>query len=162
MELKIKLTTEQLSGIMDLVESIDDDLMVTYSLEDLCYNTYSPSINIPIEEYVIMDNEAIKIFKKVLKEEFQKFLLRDLDLLVIAILHEIGHYMTDDDEIAEKRYLAIGILEFQKSYKMLSIDELQYRYFKLPGEIDATTWAINYYNSHRKQCKKLSKLFKKC
>lgn len=68
-----------------------------------------------------------------------------------ALLHEVGHHMTEDtfdeeekDRINKKR------LRVMKTQAILS-------YYRLPDEWAATEWAVTYANSHAEEVKNLWK-----
>ena len=79
--------------------------------------------------------------------------------MVMALLHEIGHHMTDDDlgDVVE------DFCEVEKERidkEMLTADEdyskvLEWQYFNLPDEIIATAWAVNYAKQHPQKIRKM-------
>ena len=72
---------------------------------------------------------------------------------IFSLLHEVGHHMTDDDLDdmtydfceGEKAYIDS---EMQTATDIKTCKALEWKYFGLPDEILATTWAVDYMKSH--------------
>jgi len=72
---------------------------------------------------------------------------------IFSLLHEVGHHMTDDDLDdmtydfceGEKAYIDA---EMQTATDIRKCKDLEWKYFGLPDEILATTWAVEYMQSH--------------
>ena len=82
----------------------------------------------------------------------------------MSLLHELGHKENNDDIegdvyafcIGEKYKIANDINDCDDEDRMKL---LYYRYFSLPDEIMATSWAINYAKKHIKQVKRWEQMF---
>ncbi len=73
-------------------------------------------------------------------------------MFLLSLFHEIGHYMTFDD---------LGEEDFAYSCDVKALlgttDDDAKIYFRLPIEIAATNWAIDYINEHPTEISKLEK-----
>lgn len=76
---------------------------------------------------------------------------------VIALLHEIGHFMTYDPQLNEERDFLEEMLLMQCTSNIISEKEMNEYYFVLPSEKQASMWAINFYNSNKEICEDLAK-----
>lgn len=81
---------------------------------------------------------------------------------VISILHEVGHHMTYDiltnAELKQSfRMKELLPKEMKKAKTPEDKKRLVYKYFTLPDEIMATTWAVDYFTAHRKECDEMYK-----
>ena len=79
---------------------------------------------------------------------------------VFTLLHEIGHYLANDE-------IEGAILEFCENEKERIENEvktatddyektLNWQYFSLPDEIMATQWAVNYSKTHPRKIKQMN------
>ena len=74
---------------------------------------------------------------------------------IISILHEIGHAETADF-VTDKEYKKC-LKEKLKIYKALetanedTAKELEFKYFALPDEFQATAWAVDYAREHEEE-----------
>ena len=79
---------------------------------------------------------------------------------IISILHEVGHFQTfntlEFEERNEKEILLTNLYEMD----LIDFEELNFAYWNLTNEINATKWAIEYYNKNKKYCDNLIKLLK--
>lgn len=116
--------------------------------------TGTNNINITLKED---DPEGEKAFLQHIALTHKCHFVNEISPLAWTILHEIGHYFTDDyltDEDREADYeyrklLSLGIIPDDYSRPDDSIDEA---YFNLPAEWEATEWAINYIKKHPRKC----------
>lgn len=92
----------------------------------------------------------------------ERFGLEDICPMVVALLHEVGHHMTDDDLgdtvqdfcIAEKERIDREMETADEDYSKV----LEWQYFNLPDEIIATAWAVNYIKQHPRKVAKMAKI----
>lgn len=72
---------------------------------------------------------------------------------IFSLLHEVGHHMTDKeiddmtDLYCEDEKTLID-KEMENAKNLKKCRELEWRYFNLPDEIKATTWAVEYMKTH--------------
>lgn len=80
--------------------------------------------------------------------------------MVMALLHEIGHHMTDDDLGDAVQDFCIREKERIESTMGSADDEfskvLEWQYFNLPDEILATSWAVDYTIAHPRKVAKMA------
>lgn len=84
------------------------------------------------------------------------------DTFIISVLHEVGHRETIDF-ISDKTYNKC-LKEKEKIFKAIENAEteteakkIEYKYFSLTDEHQATKWAVDYAKHHRKKIKKMQK-----
>lgn len=75
---------------------------------------------------------------------------------VIALLHEVGHIITQDKELLSARDTLDKIHGFLFDYGTITEKEYNFSYFDFPAEIQATEWAIDYYKHNLKDCENLA------
>ena len=88
---------------------------------------------------------------------FEKEFGFKINTWLIALLHEIGHLETTTEELEDDREERYTLLEVIYEDNKMSIEELNNRYFKIPCEYAATTWAVDYYLNHKNKCENLLK-----
>jgi len=108
-----------------------------------------------------MTSDSDMLFSKFLATRFD---FEDKHPFIMSLLHEVGHAKNNDDIdgdvyafcLAEKYKIAKEI-EDTEDLDSERYENLLNRYFNLPDEIMATTWAVNYATSHKKQVKEMRK-----
>jgi len=87
-------------------------------------------------------------------EIFDDFIQRKFGISVnpflMGILHEVGHIMTFDEDLDQDRSILYFMLQI--NFKEERWKEYSDMYFQIPAEFEATTWAVNYYLSHKDYC----------
>ena len=63
---------------------------------------------------------------------------------IMGILHEIGHIMTYTDELDEDREEQYALLQTAHHFGLYDTAELNREYFKIPMELEATQWGIDF------------------
>ena len=108
--------------------------------------------------FKITENEIEDImFHDFIKERFNF----DVNPIFLAsLLHEIGHYKTDDDiSDAVYTFCADEKERITKEMKKATTEEeakkLQWQYFNLPDEMMATAWAVDFMKNHPEEVKKV-------
>lgn len=79
---------------------------------------------------------------------------------IISILHEVGHFQTFNEAEFEERNTKEELLNGMYEMGLIDFEELNFAYWNLTNEINATKWAIEYYNKNKKYCDNLIKLLK--
>lgn len=64
--------------------------------------------------------------------------------LIMGILHEIGHIMTYTDELDEDRNKQYALLQAAHEFGVYDTAALNKEYFKIPMELEATWWGIDF------------------
>lgn len=130
-------------GIRNFVKEIDKDIKVKFQEWDMECDIFEETIYIG-KQY---DEENDRRYKEFIGE---------LDshcrapVFLLSILHEIGHIMTyeDEEKLDEKDLLYAAIqLKMDAGEDM---DECVAEYFRIPLEMEATQWAINFANDNPK------------
>jgi len=95
------------------------------------------------------------------KEFISDFFKYNVEIpFMISMLHEVGHYKTDND-IDDEIYLkGIATKERIEEEMQLATDydeckKLEFEYFGIPEEFLATQWAVQYAKTHPKKVKQM-------
>ena len=145
----------KLKGVKKLDKGISQ-MVRKYICEDITCK-FSPIFCISDDTLyysLFIDEDCNRDWSKWLKKTYGTRYSRDFSIFALSILHEIGHYFTLDDfdeteAFAGKEELIIDLdadTEAQQTEKRFS-------YWNLPVEKAATDWAIDFYNSHKKEMK---------
>ena len=85
--------------------------------------------------------------------------IKKYDPLFVAMLHEVGHYMTfdfiDDSEYEIYMLMVTGLQLATKEYN--NFVQLSDAYFNTTVEWEATEWALNYISENQKNLKEFLK-----
>ena len=100
-----------------------------------------------------------KVFDEFLQDYFQ---FTNPYPFVMFVLHEIGHHITFDNLTEAEVQQSIDIKnklpkKMKKAKTLEDKKQVEYEYFTIPDEIAATTWAVNYFTTHREECDKMYK-----
>lgn len=105
---------------------------------------------------IIMAERSDRCFKEFFRKRYGIELKTSVELFVMSVLHEIGHYYTYDDIPDDIfNYCKDEEERIQKELEENDTDEIYSRYFYLPDEIVANDWAAEWYKSHPKKFNKL-------
>lgn len=91
----------------------------------------------------------------------QEFYDSQVNMNIISLLHEIGHFQTLDlEEWLERNEIEQEIEEEYANSETMTMEELNFKYFDIPNEYKATKWAFEYYKANKSKCENLAKLIK--
>lgn len=130
-----------LSIIEKFVHSIDSTIEIGFA-HNFCADI--SEYKIYIEDYAHPEED--KLIQDFVKEHFNI----QMEPFLIGLLHEIGHLMTYEAELNEQRTIMYALLSL--TYKEELHEKYSKTYFTIPAELAATTWAVEYYKNHTKQC----------
>lgn len=82
----------------------------------------------------------------------------NINLRIITLLHEVGHFITFDIQEWLDRNAEVPILTEKYYNNEISFEELNYAYWNLTNEYKATEWAVNYYKSNKEKCDRLAEM----
>ena len=138
----------KISIVKDFVKQINPDYRVKYSNQFECD---------PIEEIIYINfkhaEDANNLFSRFCIEEYGK----SYNAVLISLLHEIGHIETFDDDLDEERGNRYALLQVLWELSDIDRETLHFEYFRLPSEIDATNWAVDFIENNAEMCQKLLK-----
>lgn len=138
-----------ISIIKNFVHSIDSTIEVDFA-HNFCADI--SEYKIYIEDYAHPEED--KLIQQFVNKQFGII----IEPFLIGLLHEIGHLMTYEAELDEQRTIMYALLAF--AYDESEHEKYSEMYFKIPAELAATTWAVEYYKNHTKQCEQfLDELF---
>ena len=133
-----------------LIKSISPKIKCYTNDEDNYYEPGDDSVHIcPVEYY-------LPSFTEHLYNTHQCSYAYDFPQIYWSILHEVGHYYTDDPGDEEDIY--IRLLNSLEDEDHLELTDQEY--YDLDSEYDATEWAIEYIQKHPIKSKIFGKLFK--
>lgn len=138
--------------LKNFVNYVEEEIVPTFNEgEGYFYETATNKINIDLT-----DNEDFG-FMRHLKETHKYKNADKISIIVWSILHEIGHYETEDeieweDDFNDRAVLALTGENVKYNTKV------QDMYFNLPSEFAATEWAIDWVKNNFKIAKEISKL----
>jgi hypothetical protein len=110
-------------------------------------------------EFTLQQDWSDEAYNYFLEQEFH---LKNPNVFVISLLHEVGHHMTDDDFddmdslfiYAQKQKVLSRLKRAKTDKERIAIEQ---DYFRIADEYAATAWAVDYYTNNRKECKKMRK-----
>lgn len=120
----------------DFIHSIDEELTVSFNEnEGYCFDTLENRVNLALSQ---TDDCG---FIRHLKETHKCPFAERINLILWSILHEIGHYETENEveEYDEDYEMRIWLMLTDETYRHNTA--IQDRYFNLPAEYAATEWA---------------------
>lgn len=79
----------------------------------------------------------------------------------MGILHEVGHIMTYDEELDNQRDEKYALMQFAYRFGLYDTDTLNKEYFKIPLELNATQWAINFAIANQARMNQFDKMIAK-
>ena len=141
-------------AVEDFVWSIDDFIDVDFNTSEFCVDIENECVFIPLNSR----EEETKMFIDFIEEEYGEY---DMDADVLGILHEIGHIFTYDENLAWAREIQTLRLRLDYDAAVADLKAYNFAYFRIPAEINATDWAVDYYNMNREKCEKLAATLKK-
>ena len=129
-------------------ENIDEYIEVSSDCERFECDLEEEIIYIPTKA----NKEDTDMFMHFVEQEYKEY---ELDPTVIGILHEVGHIMMYDEDLDKAREIAVLRMRLNFNNSDISLEEYNFNYFKLPAELNATNWAIDFYRNNREKCDKL-------
>ena len=131
--------------VKDFVHSIDTEIKVHMSGDEFYCIISKKIINIPF----VSDPEGDRLFHDFILDKFGE----SINPYIMGVLHEVFHIITYDENLDKDRDILYYML--QLDFKEERYEEFTRMYFSIPAEFTATTWAVNYYLSHKEQCDNL-------
>ena len=139
-------------AVEDFVWSIDDFIDVDFNTSEFCVDIENECVFIPLNPR----EEESKMFMDFIGEEYQEY---GMDADVLGILHEIGHIFTYDENLAWAREIQTLRLRLDYDAAVADLRAYNFAYFRIPAELNATNWAVEYYRNHRQECNSLAKIW---
>ena len=150
MSKKYKITKKDLVIIQNFIDTIPYEDYIEVSKGSRF------EVDIP-EEHIFLGSKRFTQLDKYFFEWLaQRQKSTNYNFFVIALLHEVGHIMTQDDDNLEQRDILDKIHSFMFDTDLIDERQYNYNYFGFPAEIEATEWAIEYYDNNRQECDKLA------
>ena len=137
--------TKDIQIIQDFIMDIDEDVKVCRS------SSFSVDCD---EEIIFLGNKRYDRVSKIFMNWVnKKFNTNIHNWIAISILHEMGHIMTNTEEMREQRAKLDSIYTFLYEQGIIETEyEYFTKYFEIEAEIAATTWAVHYYLTHKEKC----------
>ena len=125
------------------VNKIDSSIKVNFDESEFFADIYDNSISVTFNQ----DWETDELFSFFLYEEFGVH----TDIFMMSLLHEVGHLMTNDDDMLDERDTIYSLLKV--GYEATNnFQDYNRMYFHIPAEYEATSWAVDFYRSHKAMC----------
>ena len=138
---------EDIKNIQKFIDIIDSDIKI---YKGSCY-----SVDI-YEEQIFLGNKRFDRVSQTFMEHWEEKIVCPMNWCVLSILHEVGHIMTDTEEVQDNRTQLDNIYSFMYQENILTEQEYFHSYFNIPAEKMATLWGIDYYTRNQKQCNDLA------
>lgn len=142
--MKKRFSRKERKIIQSFVDLIDDEITIKQGKR---YETDVPNkiIYLGYKNYDELDELFDTWFKR------QAFYTPIHDK-IITILHEIGHIQCDTIETEKEREVLDSAYHFIYEQGQISLEELNFAYFEIPAETNATKWGVEFYKSNTKLC----------
>lgn len=140
-----RLNWRQKRIIKKFVQNIDPEIKIKFNKKRFECDILGKTIYLKPKMY----GDAEQVFMNWFNKEYSWVtdIIR-INYWVISMLHEIGHIMTDDDDLHEQRDILTELLKIQYENETLNKEQYFEAYFKIPCEQEATNWGVNYYTDH--------------
>lgn len=102
-------------------------------------------IYIPIEDTPL----DTAMYMRFIEETYDEY---HFDPLVLGILHEVGHIMTYDEDLDKAREIAVLRMRLNFNTTTDDLVDYNFNYFRIPAELNATIWAVDFYQNNREEC----------
>lgn len=134
------------------VNNIDSSIEVIFDEEEFFADIYDNSIAVTFNQ----DYETDELYSFFICENFG---IRP-NIFVMSILHEIGHLMTNDDEMLDERDTIYNLLKvnYEVNHNYIDYNRM---YFNIPAEYEATAWAVDFYRQHKDMCDAFAREYEK-
>lgn len=134
------------NGIRAFVAKVNPNIDVKFQKWDLEANVFEETVYIG-KTYDKRTDEYFKNFVNELNPA-----CRTINPFLLSVLHEIGHLITWTDEDAEMKDVIYELLKVKyDNEKIIDDDKMREycnEYFRIPLELKATIWGINYALAH--------------
>ena len=129
-------------------ENIDEYIEVSSDCECFECDIEEEVIYIPTKA----NKEDTDMFMHFIEQEYKEY---ELNPIVMGILHEVGHIIMYDEDLDKAREIATLRMRLNFNNSNISLEEYNFNYFKIPAELNATNWAIDFYRNNREKCDRL-------
>lgn len=140
---------KKLKVLNDFIKTINKDYKVLHDKKEFTSDWENGKVWVCFNE----NKEDDQLFMNYIKNKYQI----EIDTFLMSFLHEIGHLETEDDELSDNRAIDLFMLEVAYDNGAITKEEYFNRYFEIECESLATEWGVNFYKSHKEQCKELIK-----
>lgn len=144
--MELELTRAKMKIIKNFIQTIDKDLKVRKSKMFLC-DIYGKKV------YVCENREP---------RDFEEWLATKIDFkpnwFVISLLHEIGHIMTNSEELEKEKDVLYSLYLFMYRNGEIDTKAVNYKYFEIPMEYNATMWGVEFYRNNFTLCETLAEM----
>ena len=134
------------------IRKIDPSIEVSFGGSEFFADVYDNSVNITFEQ----DYETDELFSFFLYEEFGV----RANIFMMSCMHEVGHIMTNDDEMLDERDAIYGLLQIGYEFSN-NFQDYNRMYFHIPAEYEATAWAVDFYRSNKAMCDAFAREYEK-
>ena len=145
-----KFTKNDIIILQNFINSINDNIQVYKSNRFEC-DIEKEQIFVCSKEADDLDIQFMEWFKN--QPEYTP-----INVILASILHEIGHIMTYQEQETEQRNALEKMLVFMYEENIITEKEMNFTYWDLDTERNATMWGIEYFKNNRKKCLELAEM----
>ena len=137
-------TKQDIDFLQSFVELIDKEIEI--------HKGHCFEVDIDLKEVYIGSKRYDRVSQYFMQHWAEEIADAPINWCVLSLLHEIGHIMTDTEELQDNRQMLDSMYSFM--YQMGAITENEYftSYFDIPAERAATEWGINFYKKNQNLC----------
>jgi len=150
MSKRYRFTEQEMKLMQDFINTIDEELVLNRGHAFQCC-VATKEIWVSNKRQTKFDNCFMEWLKTLPEYE-------PIHNTIIALLHEIGHIKTYDSYVYLVDNTKEQLLRLKLEQGKINEQEIQFKYFELDKEKNATLWGLNYYKSHKTQCNKLAEM----
>ena len=141
-------------AIVELIKSIDENIKVVF---------HKGALECDIEENTVyigneLTDEEDELFLDFVKELNPRC---NYNAFLMGILHEVGHLLTYDEDLDQDRDDQYAIMQIAYKFGLCDTDTLNKEYFKIPLELNATQWAIDFAIANQSRMDKFNQVITK-
>ncbi len=147
------MNRKQKIAIKQFIRAIDGTIKVKFQKGGLECDPVKGIVYIG-DEVTEEENDLFEDFVKELEPKctFNSYLM--------GLLHEIGHIFTYDEELDEDRDEQYAIMQIAYKFDLVDAASLNKMYFKIPMELEATKWGIEFAMNNKNFVEKFNEVIK--
>lgn len=145
-----KYSKNDLIVLQKFVDTIDNEIVVDKSDRYEC-DPLNKEVFVSNKDYEELDYQFLEWFQE--QPEFT-----EMNIVLLSILHEIGHCMTYQEQRNEQRDTIENMLVFMFEQGAITEKEMNFAYFSIECERLATMWGVEYFKNNRKKCLELAEM----
>lgn len=139
-----KFTKEDIEFLQSFMELIDKEIEI---FKGHCFE-----VDIDLKEIYLGSKRYDRISQYFMEHWKKEIAETPINWCILSILHEVGHIMTNTDELEENRQALDSMYSFMYQEGVITENEYFTSYFDIPAERKATEWGIDFYKKNENLC----------